>query len=58
MSFIYFRTGDCVVLYEVQVEMEGLTDQQESPDGGGGQADGGGCGVLGNQHQLLSGGDL
>ena len=38
--------------------MEGLTDQQESPDGGGDQPDGGGCGVPGNQHQLLSGGDL
>ena len=53
-----FRTGNCAVLYEVQVEMEGLTDQQESPGGGGGQSDRGGRGVPGDQHQLLSGGDL
>ena len=38
--------------------MEGLADQQEIPGGGGGQSDGGGCGVPGHQHQLLYPGDL
>ena len=49
------RTGRRPVLHEVQVEVEGLTHQQEEQDGRC-QPHRGGCGVPRDQHQLLHGG--
>ena len=48
--YLSHRTGNCSVLYEVQIEMESLTDQQENPGGVGDQSDGGRQGVPGPQH--------